>query len=291
IAEEFRVIKKGRVSSGKIVEIEGDVPVGMHMSLGRFAEAISTRIWESVGRANWRSFEEARDFARKLGLRSHVEWWRWSSGQLKDRNWGELPPDIPATPERVYVEHWDSWGDWLGHGRRIKGSRPFEEAREYARTLKLKSNTEWRERARDRSFANKNRLPDDIPSSPDNVYKKEWISWGDWLGTRRRRGERSWMPYASGRALARKLGLTSGGEFIKWWRGRLKHKIERPADMPMHPDRVYSEFKDWPDFLGFTPRTAFLTFDEAKTFVRRIGIKTQMEYREWASGRLRRRGL
>src|SRR5262249_16596318 len=65
----------------------------------------------------------------------------------------------------------------------------------------------------------------------------------------------------------------------------------RPADMPMHPDRVYSEFKDWPDFLGFTPRTAFLTFDEAKTFVRRIGIKTQMEYRECASGRLRRRGL
>ena len=36
-------LNSGRVSSGKIVEIEGDVPVGMKMKLGDFAEAISTR--------------------------------------------------------------------------------------------------------------------------------------------------------------------------------------------------------------------------------------------------------
>jgi len=44
IADEFRAIEKGRVSSGKIVEIEGDIPVGMKMKLGDFADAISTRI-------------------------------------------------------------------------------------------------------------------------------------------------------------------------------------------------------------------------------------------------------
>ena len=70
IADEFRAIEKGRISSGKIVEIEGDVPVGMKMKLGDFAEAISTRIWESVGRANWRKFEDARGFVRGLGLKS-----------------------------------------------------------------------------------------------------------------------------------------------------------------------------------------------------------------------------
>jgi hypothetical protein len=56
----------------------------------------------------------------------------------------------------------------------------------------------------------------------------------------------------------------------------------------MHPDRVYPEFKDWPDFLGFTPT---MTYDEAQAFVRRIGIRTQQEFREWTSGRLRRRAL
>lgn len=44
IADEFRAIESGRVSSGKIVEIDGDIPVGMKMKLGDFAEAISTRI-------------------------------------------------------------------------------------------------------------------------------------------------------------------------------------------------------------------------------------------------------
>jgi predicted helicase len=60
IADEFRAIKQGRIPSGKIVEIEGDIPVGMKMKLGDFAESISTRLWESVGRTNWKSFDDAR---------------------------------------------------------------------------------------------------------------------------------------------------------------------------------------------------------------------------------------
>jgi superfamily II DNA or RNA helicase len=288
IVDEFRAIQQGRRPSGKIVEITGDVPVGMHMSLGQFAEAIWTRIWESVGRANWRSFEEARDFARKLGLKSHIEWWRWSSGKLKDRGLGELPPDIPASPERVYSEHWKGWGDWLGHGRQGKwvAYRPFEEARKYARKLNLGSYKEWSALAKDRSFANKNRLPDDIPGFPNNVYD-EWIGWWDWLGTPHRRGK--WMSFANAKSLLRTVGIKSKAEFLRWRRGQLKHRIKCPADMPMRPERVYpKEFKGWPDFLGFTPT---MTFDEAKTFVRRAGIKTQIEFREYVAGRLRRPGL
>jgi superfamily II DNA or RNA helicase len=37
IVDEFRAILQGRRPTGKIVEIGGYVPVGMHMSLGRFA--------------------------------------------------------------------------------------------------------------------------------------------------------------------------------------------------------------------------------------------------------------
>jgi predicted helicase len=42
IADEFRAIEKGRISSGKIVEIDGDVPVGLKVKLGDFAEAFDT---------------------------------------------------------------------------------------------------------------------------------------------------------------------------------------------------------------------------------------------------------
>jgi hypothetical protein len=131
IAAEFRAIERGLISSGKIVEIDGDVPVGMKIKLGDFAAAISTRVWGSVGRANWRSFKEAREFAQALGLSSHVEWWKWTTGRLRRTGLPELPPDIPATPERVYVHDWKNWADWLGHSRRIGGWRPFKEAREY----------------------------------------------------------------------------------------------------------------------------------------------------------------
>ena len=92
IADEFRAIEQGRVSSGKIVEIEGDIPVGMKMKLGDFAEAISTRVWESVGRANWRTFEEARAFVHSLGLKSVPEWWVYCKS-------GKKPADIPANPQ------------------------------------------------------------------------------------------------------------------------------------------------------------------------------------------------
>ncbi|MBR1237868.1 DEAD/DEAH box helicase family protein [Bradyrhizobium sp. AUGA SZCCT0182] len=70
IADEFRAIEQGRVYSGKIVEIEGDIPAGMKMKLGDFADAISTRVWENVGRANWRKFEDARQFVQGLNLQS-----------------------------------------------------------------------------------------------------------------------------------------------------------------------------------------------------------------------------
>src|SRR6476661_5005622 len=95
IADEFRAIESGRVSSGKIVEIEGDIPAGMKMKLGECADAISTRIWESVGRANWRSFEDAREYVRDLGLKSSTQWHEFSAS-------GERPNDIPSAPNQIY---------------------------------------------------------------------------------------------------------------------------------------------------------------------------------------------
>ena len=257
------------------------------MKLGDFAEAISTRVWESVGRANWRSFGEAREFAQALGLNSHVEWWKWTTGQLRRANLPELPADIPAGPERVYSENWKDWADWLGHSRRIGGWRPFNDAREYARKLNLHSYKEWRALTKDRTHTNRHRLPDDIPSYPNNVYE-EWIGWWDWLGTGNRRG--GWRSFSSARTLSLKLGLTSEAQFIRWRRGHLKHRIKCPIDMPMHPDRVYPEFDGWPDFLGFTPIT-WLPFDQARRFVHRLKLRNQMEYRDWVAGRLSGRGL
>src|SRR6476469_10329163 len=111
IADQFRAIEKGRVSSGKIVEIEGDIPAGMKVKLGDFAEAISTRIWESVGRANWRKFDDARALVRGSGLKAFTEWRHYIKSSKK-------PSDIPSAPSTIYAnDGWAGWGDWLGTGR------------------------------------------------------------------------------------------------------------------------------------------------------------------------------
>jgi superfamily II DNA or RNA helicase len=287
IAEEFRLIEAGRISKGKIVEIDGDVPVGMRMALGDFAEAISTRVWESVGRANWRPFEEARAFARNLGLQSHVEWWKWTSGKLRRRELIKKPPDIPATPEWVYAGKWIDWADWLGHTRRVGKWRAFSAAREFARGLHLSSRQDWLVLVNERKNGKSNCLPDDIPSVPENVYE-EWVGWWDWLGTRHRRG--GWLPFAKARTISRSLGLQNQAQFTKWRQGKLNHSVFPPVDMPLRPARVYADFKGWPDFLNYTPRE-WMPCDEAKKLVQRLGIRSQQEYHDWIAGRTRRRGL
>jgi hypothetical protein len=46
IVDELRAIHCGKISSGNIFKNEGTVPVGMHMTIEEFANAISTKIWE-----------------------------------------------------------------------------------------------------------------------------------------------------------------------------------------------------------------------------------------------------
>ncbi len=111
------------------------MPVGMKIEIGDFAEAISTRIWESVGRANWRPFALARDFVRTLGMKSQAQWDAYVDS-------GRFPRDLPKAPHMVYADAgWRSWGDWLGTERianQLRRYLPFNEARTFVRSLGLK---------------------------------------------------------------------------------------------------------------------------------------------------------
>ena len=55
---------------------------------------------------------------------------------------------------------------------------PFKHALLYARSLKLRGQTGWRE------WRKIGARPANIPSSPDAIYKHDgWEGWGHWLGT------------------------------------------------------------------------------------------------------------
>jgi hypothetical protein len=240
IAEEFRAIEAGRVSKGKLVEIDGDVPVGMKMKLGDFAEAISTRVWESVGRANWRSFEEARAFVHGLGLNSATQWFAYCM-------LGKKPDDIPSNPNKNYSEAgWAGYGDWLGTGNvapRLRQYRPFKEARAFVRALGLRSQSEWLD------YTKSGKKPHDIPATPERTYAEAgWAGMGDWLGTGTVANQlRQFRPFKEARAFVRSLGLKSVAE----WRAYCSSG-KNPADIPNAPDHVYAEvgWAGYGDWLG-----------------------------------------
>ena len=268
IADEFRAIEKGRVSSGKIIEFEGDVPVGMKVKLGDFAEAISTRVWESVGRANWRRFEDARAFVRRLRLHSGNEWRDFI-------NSGKKPPDISSHPELVYANSsWAGWGDWLGTGRiadQFRQFRRFKTARAYVRRLRLNSFAEWC------AYSKSGKRPDDIPGNPPTTYANDgWDGWGDWLGTGRRRGK-GWRPFKKARAFVRGLRLKSGADWFDYCKSGKK-----PKDIPTSPQTTYANdgWDGWGDWLGTGRRRGkgWRPFKKARAFVRGLRLKSGADW-------------
>ena len=103
----------------------------------------------------FRDFESAREFVRKLGLKNKPEWQEYCKS-------GEKPDDIPSNPNRDYKKDYTHMGDWLGNEY-----RSYKEAREFVRKLNLKNTYEWKE------YCKSGNKPDDIPAAPWDVYK-EW---------------------------------------------------------------------------------------------------------------------
>jgi hypothetical protein len=68
-----------------------------------------------------------------------------------------------------------------------------------------------------------------------------------------------------------------GDRLVGAYKRRLEHFEERRRASPS-------------DFLGFTPKK-WMTFNEAREFVRGLRLRGQAEHREWAAGRLRGRCL
>ncbi|WP_159452337.1 helicase-related protein [Singulisphaera sp. GP187] len=113
-------------------------------------------------------FEEARAFVQGLSLSSQRDYFEWSKSE-------ERPPNIPSNPRQAYGAQWTNWKDWLG--LRLATIRPFAEAREFARSLELRTRRDWVE------YSQRPDFPRDIPVYPESYYtQKLWQGWSDWLG-------------------------------------------------------------------------------------------------------------
>jgi hypothetical protein len=110
--------------------------------------------------------------------------------------------------------------------KEMKKFRDFASAREFVSKLKLKNTTEWKE------YLKSGDKPDDIPSSPKNIYKKDFKGVDNWLGN-------EWRPFAEAREFARALNLKGHKEWEDYCKSGNK-----PDDIPATPWRTYKEWKN-----------------------------------------------
>jgi superfamily II DNA or RNA helicase len=226
------------------------------------------------------SFEKARDYVRSLDLKGVKEWIAYT--KTKD-----FPDFLPKRPEGTYKNNgWKGATDWVGGTHKKYATRgdllPFEEARDYVRSLKLKGQKEWNE------YTKTDLKPSNIPSGPWAAYKNEWVSTADWLGTKRSRGAKA-RNYEDARKYARSLGITSRKQ---WTEFAKSDKL--PFDIPRHPNDTYDKFQGFHDWLNLSGKERkirgknktnirnFLPFNEARDYVRSLKLKGQKEWLAWA---------
>jgi len=210
--------------------------------------------------SNTRPFEECKKFVRSLGVTTGSEWFKWCKKNKR-------PDDIPYNPDGVYKE-WTTWRDFLGPlPTRWKS---FEDAREFAQSLKLKNPGEWND------FSKSGKRPDDIPAGPADVYKKQgkWMGWSDFLGTGNISSKQKFesrLSFGDAKKYVQKIGFKSKKEFSDWAKTK-----ERPISIPSHPYTTYKkEWVDWYDFLGLKKKRPF---KEAREFAQSLNLKFNSDW-------------
>lgn len=251
-----------------------------------------------ASRLIWRPFEEARNFVQSLRLRSETEWQLYVAGKMP--NLPSLPNDIPRAPwaTAAYDLEWTNMGDFLGTNQIapwLKRYRSYEDACIFVHALNLKRKEDWRLYCRD-MMPDLPSLPNNISSSPDKTYKRQeygnkWVNWRQFLGIERisnHEKSRNWRAYEGAKAFARSLNLKSHGDWIKYTSGEFKGLPLLPTDVPRKPDEVYKNWGSWPEFLGsaiskFNCKREFWSFDEARKFVRKLGLKRQVDWHDYCA--------
>lgn len=109
------------------------------------------------------SYEICKLFAKEMKIKSAKHWYEIS----KKFN-------LPVNPNVKFKNDWISWEEFLGKEKMIK-EISFQECKKLALSYQVKSQKEWQ------IISKKLKLP----YNPNRKYKKNWISWYDFLDKRK----------------------------------------------------------------------------------------------------------
>ena len=274
-------------SAGKMPE-KGIKPKNIPSNPDRYYKDKGWKSWQEFLGNDYISFEEAREYARGLKLKGSSDWKKYSQGKMSEKD--ELPKNIPRSPNGFYADEWLGWNDWLGSD--YLNFLPFEEAREFVRSLNLKG-TEWWAYCRG-ELPEKGLKPCTIPQKPDRSYKdKGWIDWKDWLNeikTSKSKHE-SWRPFEEARKFVRVLELQGQREWNQYCQGKMHEKGKKPRDIPSNPNSIYADdYTTLTDWLGM-PKVRWRPFEEAREFARSLKLKASSDWIKYSQGKIPEKGV
>ena len=293
IIEYFRSIAEGKEPTKAKKDFISTISESLEINSEAFATKIRLKIWDKLAKLSWRPFVEAKEFVWGLELRNQNDWRKYA--QNEDSIRGSKPSDIPSNPDKTYINSgWLGYSDWLGVNNRSSNLIPwrsFEEALEFARSLKLKSSTDWHKYCAG-GFPELPNRPLDIPSNPDKAYKDSgWKNIGHWLGTGNvSNAEKQFMPFEEARKFVHELNLKSTNDWRNYLKGEKNNLPKPPKGLARVPHVVYSKsgWKSWGDWLG-TFRVSdnsksYRAFNKARSFARKLELKSRTEWEMYCRG-------
>jgi superfamily II DNA or RNA helicase len=145
--------------------------------------------------------------------------------------------------------------------------RPFEEAREFVRTLELNSREEYIKLVINKKYF-------DLPLATEKVYEKSWLNWPDYLGNNRIT-ETNKISYLEAQRIVKEFNFNSQLEFKKWV------KNQKIYNIPITPERSYKEqgWNDWGTFLGNDKNRTYLSYGEAKKWAMESDIVSAKQWK------------
>lgn len=240
-----------------------------------YEEFVDYNDWLNVsnvkaGSIKYLSLNEAKKFVSKLGLKGTKEWDKYCKS-------GKKPENIPSSPSYIYKDKgFISMSNFLGYSSnrgKNRNTLTYEEAQKICVKLKVLSANDYRNKKKQEI------LPSNIPSAPDRVFKnKGWISWGEFLGTGRK-SSGGYLTFKESRIIVQKLNLRSQREW------NIYSKVSRPSNIPSNPQNTYKiNWNGWDDFLG-KEKLSFISFNEARSLVRKLKIKTTAEWKTYSKSK------
>lgn len=252
-------------------------------------------LWDYSNKSKWLDFREARAFVRNLNLKGIDQWKEYVTGDKE--NLPDLPGDIPAEPEREYKHlGWSSWEDWLGIAKQRQSKRdstlwdaklkekwlPFENAREFARSLDLEYQEDW-EAYIEGVIKRVSSLPNNIPSEPSEVYRHNgWKDWTDWLIPPEKKIE--FVHYEKAKRFVWCLRLSSKNDWFEYMRNENAIRTKYGLSIPKRPNLEYRNdgWMDWNDWLGLNHE--FVPYKAAKKHIHSLKLRSVRDWRDYCNG-------